>query len=148
MKYAEKYGVSRASRKYNKAQSYIYFWKSRWDGSVESWHQSDQNVLIITQMSIRKKKYLLSADIISVILILNCLSCGTDSESKDIPAAYISFLSFTFRVAGASLFAKMRLRAFLSKKSGLFLRLREFLTLIFLNADLPSINENVGFNKL
>ena len=36
MKYAEKYGVSRASRKYNKSRSYIYFWKSRWDGSVES----------------------------------------------------------------------------------------------------------------
>ena len=36
MKYAEKYGVSRASRKYNKSQSYIYFWKQRWDGSVAS----------------------------------------------------------------------------------------------------------------
>ena len=36
MKYAEKYGVSRASRKYNKTRSYIYFWKSRRDGSVES----------------------------------------------------------------------------------------------------------------
>ena len=36
MKYAEKYGVSRASRKYNKTRSYIYFWKARWDGSVES----------------------------------------------------------------------------------------------------------------
>ena len=36
MKYAEKYGVSKASRKYNKARSYIYFWKNRWDGSVES----------------------------------------------------------------------------------------------------------------
>ncbi len=36
MKYAEKYGVSRASRKYNKARSYIYFWRSRWDGSEES----------------------------------------------------------------------------------------------------------------
>ena len=36
MKYAEKYGVSRASRKYNKGRSYIYFWKARWDGSVES----------------------------------------------------------------------------------------------------------------
>ena len=34
MKYAEKYGVSRASRKYNKSRSYIYFWKARWDGSV------------------------------------------------------------------------------------------------------------------
>ncbi len=36
MKYAEKYGVSRASRKYNKSRSYIYFWKARWDESVES----------------------------------------------------------------------------------------------------------------
>ncbi len=36
MKYTEKYGVSRASRKYNKSRSYIYFWKQRWDGSVAS----------------------------------------------------------------------------------------------------------------
>ena len=36
MKYAEKYGVSRASRKYNKSRSYIYFWKTRWDGTVQS----------------------------------------------------------------------------------------------------------------
>ena len=36
MKFAQKYGVSRASRKYNKSRSYIYFWRSRWDGSVES----------------------------------------------------------------------------------------------------------------
>ena len=32
----EKYGVSRASRKYNKSRSYIYFWKKRWDGRAES----------------------------------------------------------------------------------------------------------------
>ena len=36
MQYAEKYGVSRASRKYNKGRSYIYFWRSRWDGTIES----------------------------------------------------------------------------------------------------------------
>ena len=36
MKYAEKYGVSRASRKYSKSRSYIYFWRARWDGNVES----------------------------------------------------------------------------------------------------------------
>ncbi len=36
MKYAERYGVSRASRKYNKTRSYIYFWKERFDGSIES----------------------------------------------------------------------------------------------------------------
>ena len=36
MKYAAKYGVSSASRKYSKSRSYIYFWKKRWDGTVES----------------------------------------------------------------------------------------------------------------
>ncbi len=36
MKYAQKYGVSRASRKYDKSRSYIYFWKARWDGTKES----------------------------------------------------------------------------------------------------------------
>lgn len=36
MKYAENYGVGRASRKYNRARSYIYFWKGRWDGTVQS----------------------------------------------------------------------------------------------------------------
>lgn len=36
MSYAAKFGVSRASRKYNKTRSYIYFWKARWDGSIDS----------------------------------------------------------------------------------------------------------------
>ena len=36
MKYVEKQGVKRASRKYNKSRSYIYFWKARWDGTAES----------------------------------------------------------------------------------------------------------------
>ena len=36
MKYATAHGVSRASRKYNRARSFIYFWLNRWDGSVES----------------------------------------------------------------------------------------------------------------
>ncbi len=36
MKYVEKHGVKRASRKYNKSRSYIYFWKARWDGTAES----------------------------------------------------------------------------------------------------------------
>ena len=36
MQYAAKYGVSRASRKYNKSRSYIYFWKARWDGRAAS----------------------------------------------------------------------------------------------------------------
>ena len=36
MNYAKKYGVSLASRKYNKSRSYIYFWLNRYDGSLES----------------------------------------------------------------------------------------------------------------
>ena len=36
MKYAVNFGVSKASRKYNRGRSYIYFWMKRWDGSVES----------------------------------------------------------------------------------------------------------------
>ena len=33
---AQKYGVGRASRKYNKNRSYIYFWRARYDGSLQS----------------------------------------------------------------------------------------------------------------
>ena len=36
LNYAEKHGVSKASRKYNKCRSYIYFWLSRYDGTLES----------------------------------------------------------------------------------------------------------------
>ncbi|MCL2079615.1 MAG: DDE-type integrase/transposase/recombinase [Oscillospiraceae bacterium] len=36
MKYSQRHGVSKASRKYNKSRSYIYFWLSRYDGSIES----------------------------------------------------------------------------------------------------------------
>lgn len=36
MKYALKFGVSQASRKYNKCRSFIYFWLKRYDGSLES----------------------------------------------------------------------------------------------------------------
>lgn len=36
LEYAQKHGVSRASRKYNKSRSYIYFWRARYDGTKES----------------------------------------------------------------------------------------------------------------
>ena len=36
MKYAQRHGVTKASRKYNKTRSYIYFWRERWDGSEKS----------------------------------------------------------------------------------------------------------------
>lgn len=36
LKYAQDKGVTKASRKYNKARSYIYFWLKRYDGTLES----------------------------------------------------------------------------------------------------------------
>ena len=36
MRYADRYGVARACRRYNKSSSYVYFWLKRWDGSIES----------------------------------------------------------------------------------------------------------------
>lgn len=36
IRYAEKFGVSRASRKYNKSRSYIYFWKAQYDSTLAS----------------------------------------------------------------------------------------------------------------
>lgn len=36
MKYGEKYGVGRASRKYNRARPYIYFWRARWDDTAQT----------------------------------------------------------------------------------------------------------------
>jgi transposase len=34
--YALKYGVSKASRRYNRARSYIYYWLKRFDGAIGS----------------------------------------------------------------------------------------------------------------
>jgi hypothetical protein len=34
--YALKYGVSKASRRYNRARSYIYYWLKRFDGAIDS----------------------------------------------------------------------------------------------------------------
>jgi transposase len=36
IKYARQWGVSRASRRYNKSRSYIYFWLGRYDGTLGS----------------------------------------------------------------------------------------------------------------
>ncbi len=36
VKYAQKEGVSKASRKYNRSRSYIYFWLKRFDGDISS----------------------------------------------------------------------------------------------------------------
>ncbi|MFQ9124432.1 MAG: hypothetical protein ACLR47_09940 [Ruminococcus bicirculans (ex Wegman et al. 2014)] len=55
MNYAKKYGVSRASRKYNKSRSYIYFWLKRWDGSVSPSQLNHADRIIIPTSIPRKK---------------------------------------------------------------------------------------------
>ena len=55
MNYAKKYGVSRASRKYNKSRSYIYFWLKRWDGSVGPLQLNHADRIIIP-MSIHQEE--------------------------------------------------------------------------------------------
>lgn len=36
LSFAIRHGVGKASRRYNKARSYIYFWLKRFDGSIAS----------------------------------------------------------------------------------------------------------------
>ncbi len=36
VKFALRFGVGKASRKYNRHRSYIYFWKARYDGTILS----------------------------------------------------------------------------------------------------------------
>ena len=36
MKFALRYGVGKASRKFNRSRSYIYFWRKRYDGTIQS----------------------------------------------------------------------------------------------------------------
>ena len=36
IKYSEKYGVTKAAIKYNVTRQYIYFWKRRYDGTLQS----------------------------------------------------------------------------------------------------------------
>lgn len=45
MEYSLKYGVSKASRKYNRARSYIYFWLKRYDGTLQSLQRKGDRLL-------------------------------------------------------------------------------------------------------
>ena len=53
--YANKYGVTKAAVKYKTNRQYIYCWKRRFDGSIESLRDR-QDVLIIIQTNILRKK--------------------------------------------------------------------------------------------
>ena len=53
MKYAEKYGVGRASRNYSKSRSYIYFRKERRDGSARPL-PADPDARTVAQTNTRK----------------------------------------------------------------------------------------------
>jgi hypothetical protein len=53
-----KYGVSKASRKYDKARSYIYFWLNRYDGTLNHWHASHEDLTDIQKLTLRKNSSL------------------------------------------------------------------------------------------
>ena len=85
MKYALKFGVSRASQKYNKTRSYTYFWLSRYDGSLESSPVNPADHTAI-QTSIQTPNSSLSATCAAKTRHLACPSCSTGCESEDVPA--------------------------------------------------------------
>ncbi len=45
--YALKYGVSKASRRYNRARSYIYYWLKRFDGAIGSLATKSRSLITI-----------------------------------------------------------------------------------------------------
>ena len=55
MKYAEKYGVTKAAIRYKTNRQYIYRWKRRYDGTIESL-RCRSSPRIITRISIHRKK--------------------------------------------------------------------------------------------
>lgn len=55
IKYAEKYGVTKAAIKYKTNRQYIYRWKRRFDGSLESYDIVPEDLTTI-QISIRLRK--------------------------------------------------------------------------------------------
>ena len=52
--YVQKYGVSRASRKYNKSRSYIYFWRAATTVPCNPW-PANPDVLIATPTNIPQR---------------------------------------------------------------------------------------------
>lgn len=63
MRYVDKYGVSKAARKYNRHRSYIYFWRIRWNGDISS----------LTEQSRRPKSHLKQHSLEELQLIKNIL---------------------------------------------------------------------------
>lgn len=55
IKYAEKYGVTKAAIRYKTNRQYIYRWKRRFDGSLESYDIVPEDLTAI-QISIRLRK--------------------------------------------------------------------------------------------
>lgn len=53
--YAQKYGVSRASRKYNRRRSYIYFWLPATMGPCNPW-PAGPGSRTVTRISIHQRK--------------------------------------------------------------------------------------------
>jgi hypothetical protein len=84
--FALKHGVSRASRKYNKARSYIYFWLSRYNGAIESLASHSRKPHSHPN-HIPRKKLTFCAVYGAETPILAFVSFGAECENMDIPVA-------------------------------------------------------------
>ena len=87
MKYTQKFGVTQASRRFNKRKSHIYFWLKRHDGSIESLarqsRRSHSHPNTHTEVELK-----LIRDMAIGIPILASWNSGTGCGCAVIPAAW------------------------------------------------------------
>ena len=86
IRYAEKFGITKATIKYKTNRQYIYRCKCRYDGSIESLHALSDLITILTNTYLKKSS--LSLTCIDVILIPILLSFGLNSCSVAISAPF------------------------------------------------------------
>ncbi len=54
IKYAERFGVTKAAIKYKTNRQYIYRWKRRYDGSIESLRDRSHPIIIQTNIPLKR----------------------------------------------------------------------------------------------
>lgn len=93
IKYAEKFGVTKAAIKYKTNRQYIYRWKRRYDGSIESLRELSRRPHTIPTSTLLKK---LSLSLIcaDVIPMPGLLSFGLNSCSVAIPVPFQGCIVF------------------------------------------------------
>ena len=90
IKYAEKYGVSKAAIKYKTNRQYIYRWKNRYDGSWDFLrNRSRRPIPILTSILLKRSNSSVTCD--AEIPMRGWLSFGSSSCGKGINALFPGF---------------------------------------------------------